>query len=37
MEKMHFHAAGIDIGSRKVFVGLGMGLYAPLKPSRATL
>jgi transposase len=22
MEKMHFHAAGIDIGSRKVFVGL---------------
>lgn len=22
MEKMHFHAAGIDIGSRKVFVGV---------------
>ncbi|SIR89297.1 hypothetical protein SAMN05421821_114178, partial [Mucilaginibacter lappiensis] len=22
MEKMHHHAAGIDIGSRKVFVGL---------------
>jgi transposase len=22
MEKMHFHAAGIDIGSRKVYVGL---------------
>ncbi|WP_426585634.1 IS110 family transposase [Mucilaginibacter sp. R-33] len=22
MEKMHFHAAGIDIGARKVFVGL---------------
>jgi transposase len=22
MEKMHYHAAGIDIGSRKVFVGL---------------
>lgn len=22
MEKMHFHAAGIDIGSRKLFVGL---------------
>jgi transposase len=25
MEKMHFHAAGIDIGSRKVFVGLENG------------
>jgi transposase len=25
MEKMHFHAAGIDIGSRKVFVGLEDG------------
>jgi transposase len=25
MEKMHFHAAGIDIGSRKVFVGLESG------------
>ncbi|SIS06321.1 hypothetical protein SAMN05421821_12171, partial [Mucilaginibacter lappiensis] len=22
MEKMRYHAAGIDIGSRKVFVGL---------------
>lgn len=25
MEKMHFHAAGIDIGSRRVFVGLEDG------------
>lgn len=25
MEKMHFHAAGIDIGSRKVFVGIEDG------------
>jgi len=25
MEKMHFHAAGIDIGSRKVFVGVEDG------------
>ena len=37
MEKMHFHAAGIDIGSRKVFVGLENGAVCSFETSTSDL